>query len=90
MGDHQGRLGAANLGLFVGVDLNLWPTFHIADIALHQNAPQNIGCDCSISNDTAKLRKVFWDYIANGKHLINIVPNSDFSLSITIYSLIYY
>jgi len=34
MGDHQGRLGAVNLGPFVGVDLNLWPTVHIADIVL--------------------------------------------------------
>jgi len=34
MGDHEGRLGAMNLGLFVGVDLNLWPTVYIAVIVL--------------------------------------------------------
>jgi len=30
MGDRQGRLGAVNLGPFVGVDLSLWPTVYIA------------------------------------------------------------
>jgi len=35
MGDHQGlRLGAVNLGPFVGVDLNLWPAVYIAIIVL--------------------------------------------------------
>jgi len=34
MGDLQGRLSAVNLCPFVGVDLNLWPTVHIAVIVL--------------------------------------------------------
>jgi len=34
MGDHQGRPGTVNLGPFVSVDLNLWPTVYIADIVL--------------------------------------------------------
>jgi len=29
MGEHQGKLGAANLGQFVGVDFNLRPTVYI-------------------------------------------------------------
>jgi len=33
-GNFLGRLGAVNLAPFVGVDLNLWPTVHIAVIML--------------------------------------------------------
>jgi len=32
MGDHQGRVSAVNLCPFVCVDLNMWPTVHIAVI----------------------------------------------------------
>jgi len=32
--DHQGRLGAVNLGPFVSADLNLWPTVYTAVIML--------------------------------------------------------
>jgi len=34
MGDNQRRLGAVNFGMFVGVDLNTWPTVYIAIIVL--------------------------------------------------------
>jgi len=34
MGDHQERPGAVNLGPFVGVNLNLWPTDYMAVIVL--------------------------------------------------------
>jgi len=34
MDDHQERLGAVNLGPFVGVDLNTSPIVYIADIVL--------------------------------------------------------
>jgi len=50
MGDHQGRLGAVNLGPFVGVDLNLLPTVYIAVIVLDgrkmiQTKPTNLKGD---------------------------------------------
>jgi len=32
MGDHHERPGAVNLGSFVGVDINLWPTVHYAAV----------------------------------------------------------
>jgi len=35
MGDHQGRPGAVSLDLFVGVDLNMWPTVCMAIIVLN-------------------------------------------------------
>jgi len=34
MGDRQGRPGAVNLGPFVGVGLNMWPTVYIVVIVL--------------------------------------------------------
>jgi len=40
MVDHQGRLGAVNLGPFVSVDLNLRPTIYIADIVLGRKMNQ--------------------------------------------------
>jgi len=36
MGDRHARVSAVNLCPFVGVDLNLWPTVHIAVIVLTQ------------------------------------------------------
>jgi len=39
MGDHQRRLDAVNLGLFVGVDLNLWPTVYIT-VIVHADTDQ--------------------------------------------------
>jgi len=54
MGDHQGRPSAVNLCPFVGVEINLWPTVHIAVIAdTDVNQSINRKCEDYWGHDSA-------------------------------------
>jgi len=66
MGDHQGTLGAVNLGPFISVDLNLWPTVFVkwiklplvtlSDSAIRNYLPHTASAPLQwISNATARL-----------------------------------
>jgi len=83
MGDLRGRTGAVNLGPFVGVDLNLWPTVHIDVIVLTRTLNESNQI-CEVDVERAHEHEYdIWIYVS----ILSFAPLHaavlDFSLPVT-------